>query len=163
MSRTCCICAHAKRDEINEGLVEGVSLSNLSAVYKVTEDALARHRDKHLPAALVKAQEAREIARGDVLLSEVKGLHSTTMRILAHAEEAGDLKTVLSAVREARSNLLLLARMADQIEGAKQASDSSDSSPEWIRMRTRILEALEPYPEAQLAVTEALRDEKEKD
>lgn len=159
MARTCRVCALPKRHEIDVALVEGVSLSNLSAAYKVTEDALARHRDKHLPAALVKAQEAREIARGDVLLSEVKGLHSTTMRILTRAEEAGDLKTVLSAVREARSNLLLLARMADQIEGVKQASDFSEESTEWTRIRSVILEALEPYPEAHNAVTEALRDE----
>jgi hypothetical protein len=160
MSRRCRVCSNASKNEIDESLVKGNCLSSISAVYQITEDALARHRDNHLPAILVKAQEAQEISRADGLLTEIRGLQSITMRVLKRAEEADDCKIVLGAVREARSNLAFLAQIAAQSEQSKQLTDDLEESPEWIALRSAMLKALEPYPEAKSALLEALEDGK---
>lgn len=163
MPRSCNVCSHERRDDIDKSLVEGVSLSSIWEAYGITEDSLARHRDNHLSATLVQAYEAREIARGEDLLTQMKDLQAITLRTLKAAEEAGEYKTVLSAVREARNNLAYLSQLAAQLERTQAPSDSGESSPQWIEMRSMILKALEAYPDARLAVVEALGNGHPKD
>jgi hypothetical protein len=51
--------------------------------------------------------------------------------------------------------LELLGKLAGELQSAPQVNILI--SPEWVRLRTLILEALEPYPDARLAVAGALR------
>jgi hypothetical protein len=71
MPRKCTVCEHEKVEEINRLLLEGVSLRNLAKQYFVSAASLHRHKKDHLPAKLVKAREAREIAKADSLLDQV--------------------------------------------------------------------------------------------
>jgi len=68
-----------------------------------------------LPGALIKAQEAGEVARADNLLGQVRDLQARALAILSQAEAAGDLKTALHAIREARGTLELLAKMLCEV------------------------------------------------
>jgi hypothetical protein len=79
--------------------------------YGTSATALHRHKKEHLPLELVKAQEAQEVAQAGTLLGQIMDLQTRTLSILQRAEKAGDLRTALQAVREARGNLELLARM----------------------------------------------------
>ena len=45
------------------------------------------------------------------MLDQVRGLQGKALAILTKAEAAGDLRTALGAIREARSSLELLAKM----------------------------------------------------
>ena len=69
MPRTCTICAHAKRPDIDKALVERQPFRAIARQHGVSKDALIRHHDDHLPTALVKAQAAREAADADALLA----------------------------------------------------------------------------------------------
>jgi hypothetical protein len=60
----------------------------------------------------------------------------------------------LGAIREARGNLELLARLLGELESSPTVN--LVVSPAFIELRTRILRALEPYAEARRAVTAAL-------
>jgi len=71
-------------------------------------------------AALALAREAAAVVRGDDLLGTARELQAKTLALLARAEAAGDLRTALAAVREARGNLELLGRLAGQLEGARR-------------------------------------------
>ena len=51
------------------------------------------------------------MAHGDSLLDQVRSLQGKALAILVQAEAAGDLRTALGAVREARGNQELLAKM----------------------------------------------------
>lgn len=57
----------------------------------------------------MKAHEVAEVARGDGLLLRVRSLEADALRILRRAERAGELRTALFAIREARSTIQLLA------------------------------------------------------
>jgi len=72
-----------------------------------------------MPATLLKAQEAQEIAQADSLVDELRGLASKARTLTAQAEESGDIRTALMGLREIGRILELRARMAGEIAGAQ--------------------------------------------
>jgi hypothetical protein len=139
---------------INRALDEGIAFPVLVAKYRVSKDALSRHKANHLPATLVKAQEAQEVARADDLLDEVRSLQARTLTILDRAERVGDLRTALRAIKEARGNLELLAKLMGQIDERPQVL--LHLSQEWLELRATIVGALEGHQEAKEAVLNVL-------
>ena len=115
---------------------------------------MRRHRDGHIPATLADAQQAAEVADADALLAQVRDLQARALKILDRAEDAGDLRTALGAIREARGNLELLGRLAGELQDAPTVN--LYLSAEWLELRTTIITALEPYQEAREAVLRAL-------
>jgi hypothetical protein len=155
LPRTCTVCSHLARKAIDEALVEGVAFPALAAKYGVSKDALSRHKAKHLPAKLVMAQAAEEVAQADSLLDQVRDLQARAHRILDKAESAGDLRAALGAIREARGNLELLARLLGELN--EQPVVNLHLSPEWLELRAVIVTALGPHPEAQESVLRAIK------
>ena len=155
MPRSCTVCAHPRREEIDRALVEGVSTAEISGRYRtVGERAVRRHRSNHLPAKLVMAEKAAEVAEADNLLDQVGDLQRRALAILDRAEEVGELRTALSAIREARGNLELLAKLLGELD--ERPVVNLNVSPEWLELRAVIVTALQPHPEAMSAVVGAL-------
>ena len=154
MPRRCSICHHECLEEINRALVEGVAFPALVAKYRVSKDALSRHKANHLPATLAKAQEAQEVAQADDLLNQVRSLQSRTLTILEAVEASGEYRTALAAIGEARRNLELLGKIAGELD--ERPVVNVLVSTEWVSIRTTVLEALSPYPQARAAVAESL-------
>ena len=154
MPRPCTICQHPDRAAIDAGLVGGEPNRRIAARYAVTEQSVRRHRDGHIPATLADAQQAAEVADADALLAQVRDLQARALKILDRAEDAGDLRTALGAIREARGNLELLGRLAGELQDAPTVN--LYLSAEWLELRTTIITALEPYQEAREAVLRAL-------
>ena len=69
-------------------------------------------------------------------------------------EELGDLRAAIGAIREARSLIELLAKLTGQID--HQPEVNIVLSPQWLTIRVAILKALEPFPEARVAVGDRL-------
>src|SRR5436190_1621758 len=68
MDRHCCrVALHPRRTEIDAMLVAGTSPLKIGADFGIPKSIVYRHRDKHLPKALVKAQAAAEVAQADDL------------------------------------------------------------------------------------------------
>lgn len=86
---------------------------------------------------------------------EAVGLRSRALAILAQAERDGDMKTALTAIREARGVLEHLSRLEERNQSAGPAVPLAQS-PEWHRTRSAVIAALADHPEARLAVAEAL-------
>jgi len=152
----CTICGHSRRQEIDAALVAGTSLRNIAEQFSLSAAALCRHRKAHLPATLVAAQEAAEVAQADDLLSQVVTLKGRAVTILDKAEGCGDLRSAVAAIREARSCLELLGRLAGELREAQTTVNVLVASPEWLALRTQILQALEPYPEARFRLAGVL-------
>jgi hypothetical protein len=154
MPRVCTICSHPKRPAIDAALVSGTPNRSIAAQYHLTEQAVRRHKADHLPAALAQAQAAEEVSAADKLLAEVERLHQLALSILAKAGHAGDLRTALAGIREARGCLELEAKIRGEIASAPTVNVLV--SPDWLRLRAVILLALAPYPEARIALASAL-------
>jgi hypothetical protein len=152
--RECTVCAHPDRAEIDEALVGGASNRSVASLYDVSEAAVRRHKANHLPAKLVMAQAAEEVAQADDLLAQMQDLQRRTLAILEAAESTNQHRTALSAIREARGNLELLAKLLGELD--ERPVVNLNLSPEWLELRAVIVAALEPLGEALRAVVGAL-------
>lgn len=152
--RKCTICSHPEVDKINEALVRGDGYRTISRTFSVSEHALKRHAKNHLPKTLAKAKSAKEIANADNLLEKIKNLQEKTLNILRKAEEKGDLKVCLNAIREARENIELLAKLQGELQ--EGTIINIWENPEWQNVLCIILEELEGYPEIKLRIKERL-------
>ncbi len=135
-------------------MVERQPFRAIARQYKVSKDALIRHHDDHLPSSLVKAQEAREAANADALLTQVVDLRDRALGVLEKAEGSADLRAAVSAIREARGCVELLGKLAGQLKDAPAIN--LVLSAEWLTVQASILMALEPHPEARLNVASEL-------
>ncbi len=154
MPRSCTVCSHPGREAIDEALVGGASNRSVASLYDVSEAAVRRHKANHLPAKLVMAHAAEEVAQADDLLGQVQDLQARTLAILEAAEGTKQHRTALSAIREARSNLELLAKLLGELDDRPQVNVLV--SPEWLELRVAIVGSLEGYPEAREAVLRAI-------
>jgi hypothetical protein len=107
-----------------------------------------------LAITLAKAREAEEISHADDLLARIEALQAKTLAILSNAEAKGDHSLALKAIAEARRNLELLAELTHELDRSPKLNILM--TPDWVRLRTVILQALLPYPEARQQVAGAL-------
>ena len=105
---------------------------------------------------MTKAKDAQEVTKADSLLDQVIELRDKALSILAKAERAGDLRTALQGVREAKGCLELLARLQGELQ--ERTTVNILVNPQWLSLRTVILKALDGYPEARQAVARALQE-----
>jgi hypothetical protein len=154
MPRTCTLCAHPELEAINRALVAGEPYRHIAARFDTSTGALQRHKAEHLPATLAKAAEAEEVAHADDLLAQVRDLQARTLAILEAAEETRQHRTALGAIREARSNLELLAKLLGELD--ERPVTNVLISPEWLELRAVIVGALEPHPGARESVLRAI-------
>jgi len=154
MPRSCTICEHPRREAIDRDLVGDSSNLSVSSVFGVSESSIRRHKANHLPAKLVLAQEAAEVAEADDLLDQVRDLQARTLAILDASEASREHRTALSAIREARSNLELLAKLLGELD--ERPVVNVLVSPQWLELRTTIITALDHHPQARESVLRAV-------
>jgi len=156
MPRRCTVCGHGEREHIDRALVAGAALRDVAGRHGVSKSALERHKADHLPTHLAKARAAEEAAQADDLLSQVRSLQARTLAILEAAEASGENRTALAAIAEARRNLELLGKLAGELD--ERPVVNVLVSAEWVAIRTVLLEALSPYPQASTAVAGRLME-----
>ncbi len=168
MPRVCTICTHPEHDAIDAALVGEVANRRIAAQYAVSEQAVRRHREDHLPSVMVKSEQAKEVTRADDLIGHLKEITARTERlyqiadgIIGKAAKTEDWRTALMAVREAsnankeaRANLELLGELLGELN--RNPTVNILVAPEFVRIQTVLLHALAPYPEARVAVAQAL-------
>ena len=116
MTQKCSICKHPKATEINRALIKGDSIRDIALQYNVGHMSLHRHQKAgHIPATIAKFEEAKKIAQGEDLLRYTKALLGRTISYMNQAESAGDLRTAISAVREARGCVELLGKVTGEL------------------------------------------------
>ncbi len=149
------IATHPDKAQIDAAIVAGVPNRRIATQYDVSEAAVRRYKADGLPVTLVRAKDAEDAAHADDLLAQVRDLQSRALAILDTAEAAGELRTALAAIREARGNLELLARLLGELqEGA--TVNLLVAAPEWLAVRGAIFAALAAHPDARAAVAHAL-------
>lgn len=155
MPQICTICTHPDRAVIEQAMVADQPNRAIARHWRASKDAVARHKDEHLPAQLAKAAEAESVAQADDLLAQIVNLHERTLKILKGAEDVNAFGLALGAIREARSNLELLAKLEGKLK--EQQTINILILPEWHAVRAVILQALADEPSARIKVAQALR------
>ncbi|NPV62813.1 MAG: hypothetical protein HPY61_09330 [Methanotrichaceae archaeon] len=149
----------ALRRHLNEHLT--VDLAAVQAgVEQARKDVLAEAeaKEREAVADAVKNTAAEKIsARLEAAanyLDQLRILRERAAITLENAEGAEDLKTILQAIKELREMVRLMAELEGKLQAQQQINIIS--SPEWIELRTLILYALDPFPEAKVAVVNAI-------
>ncbi len=169
--RNCSVCTHEGRANIDRALVAGQTLRSVSLCYGMSATALFRHKSEHLPALLGEGlrqrdvhaaetaaeavrQEAREARQALDVVQQLKAINSATLQILMDAGEAGDPGTALRAIDRIQRQIELQAKLLGELDESPKVAVML--SPEWLQVRTTLLHALQPHPEAKFAVAGAL-------
>ena len=156
MSRVCTVCSHEDRFEIDSVLVDrSASYRNIAERFALSSTAVSRHvTGGHISELIALAADAERLARADTLLDRIEDLQARTLAILEASEEAREHGTALSAIREARRNLELIGEVTKELD--RTPALNIHLNAEWIELRTAILRALEPHPEARESFLKAL-------
>jgi len=133
----------------------------IGAMRAAREAALEEARQKELET--IKEEVVAEAKEGLAARLELCRDHFDQLRILREraalaletAETAEDVKTALLAIKELRE----LVRLWGELEGKLQSQPTVNVlvNPEWIELRTVIIQALDPYPQAKQEVVNAIR------
>ncbi len=180
MRTGCMICSHKKVDEINARLINksqtGESFQTIADHFGLSKTTLLNHYngnpDKNEPSHIVellsKSPNAIETLKAENTFSEyqkakarIEDLQTRTYDLLALAEAAQDHRACVGYIRECRgleSELREQRKLLAELEGrlAAQPQITIINNPKWIELRTLIVAALDPYPQAKKAVIDAL-------
>ncbi len=159
MGMPCVSCTHSNRAGIDSALVAGRTLDSVAKEFGLNVKAVGRHRRAHLSPALVAVSAEARLNAGRTTLHRVEDLAARVERVMAKAEAEGREHTFLQSARELRASVELLAKLTGELkpEGAVTVFNVTQDES-WVRIRSAILVALAPYPDARLAVAEAVRD-----
>jgi hypothetical protein len=160
MTQSCGICSHPDRKKIDQEIIKGTPLRDIAGRYGTSKSSLQRHQKAgHIPAAIAKAEEAKEVAQGDKLLRYTKVLLGKAISYMNQAEDAGDLRTACGAVREARACIELLGKVTGELGPNSQVNVqvnavSLTAVPEW----SVLMRVLERHPEIHKELSAALQE-----
>ena len=115
MPRTCNICSHPQRREIDRALLAGEPERTIANRWGVSRASVHRHR-AHVAAAM-RAQQALTIER---LVNDLADLQRRALALLSKAEEASDLRAALAAIREVRGVIETGAKLVETGELARR-------------------------------------------
>jgi phosphoribosylformylglycinamidine (FGAM) synthase-like enzyme len=176
MARRCTICDHPQRLAIDRALLRGEGGFRVIAKrFGTSPSALYRHRHSHLVEMLahgLAASEAPELYAGELArqqraveaeksdraidaVAQLRAINAACLEVLKQARADSKPSILLRAVDRIVRQIELQARLLGEIQEGPTINVAV--LPEWHGIRQRLLEALRPYPEARLAVVEALK------
>ncbi len=154
MPRSCTVCEHPERGALDKALAAGASNRSVASLYDVSEAAVRRHKGNHLPARVAKAQEEEDVREALDVVKQLKVINAASLNILEEAREQGKPSTALQAVDRIHKQIELQAKLLGELDDRPQVNVLV--SPEWLELRTVVVAALEPYPDARGSVLRAL-------
>ena len=121
------------------------------------DEAEAREREavKGDIEARAKDSTAARLEVAKDHFDQLREIRDHAADLLDRAEGSDDLKTAAVFLRELRELVRLWAELDGKISAAPQIT--LITSPEWVEVRSLVINALEPYPEAREAVVHAIR------
>lgn len=93
----------------------------------------------------------------DAIWKQLQVINTTTLNILKSARDKGDHDLALRAIARAEKQAELIMKLLGELDESPQVNLTIVNSQQWIDMRTVLLAALQPYPDARVAVAKALQ------
>lgn len=135
-------------------LVNGSGLRDIAGRFNLSKSAVDRHKADHLPQTMIKAQEVEDVRQAIDVVKQLKAINGVCLSILKAAHAEKDHETTFKAVDRVHRQIELQARLLGELNEGTTVNVLI--SPQWLSIRTVILTALAPYPEARIAVASKL-------
>lgn len=151
---------YALRRHLNKHLIIDLAAAKQSkelARQKAIEETQAAELEKAKSdaEAAVKDSMAARLDNAINYLDQLRELRTKAASLLDAAESSGDLKSAASFLRELREEIRLMGELEGKL--AAQPQITIINHPEWVELRTVILTALDPFPQAKEAIVNAIR------
>lgn len=156
MTQTCRTCRHPKREKIEAAILAGQTIRGTALAFDLTPSSVDRHARHCIKRDISVSRKRKMVSDGDSILDKVGKLEAEARRLKAKAEKKGDIRTALSAVRELTRICELMAKLHGELKDGPTVNVAIVQSLEWQQLRTRIVSALAPHPDAQNAVLQVL-------
>ncbi len=154
MPRTCTVCSHPDRPAVDTALIAGEPYRDIARRFRVSKDAVARRKDEHLPAGMVKAQEVTDVRHAIDVVQQLKAINGVCMSVLKDARDQGDGDLALKAVDRIQRQIELQAKLIGELDD--RPTINIIGSLEFVAISTTLTAALADYPDARGAVARAL-------
>jgi len=115
MPRTCTVCSHPNLSDLNAALLTGESLRTIAKRFGTSVSAAYRHHREHLGGTLVRSPQTTEGIEADTVIGKVIQLGDEVRRLGKKAEDLGDIRGALAAVRELGHLVELMARLQGEL------------------------------------------------
>ncbi len=177
MGRRCTICEHPQRQEIDKALLSGLSFRKIGKRFDINPSAAYRHRQTHVVDLIARVQKPlnrEELARAEKLaeqqqetqagelryaidvVQQLKAINAACLEVLKQARSDRKYSLSLRAVDRIVRQIELQAKLLGQIQDGPTVNVAV--LPEWHGIRRLVADALQPYPEARVAVVRALQN-----
>lgn len=156
MARTCTVCAHEKRAQIEAAIVARQPNRRIAAQFGLSATSIRRHTSEHISETIQHVQEAKEELHALNVTSEMAWLNQQAHLIYKEVKDAKkpDYHIALSTLAEIRKQTELWAKLQGDLD--ERARVNIAIMPEWLAIQKTIMQALQPYSEARTVVSEAL-------
>ena len=118
MPRGCKICKNKQVKDIDKAIISGETLQKIADRFDLHPSTISRHKN-HIADKITKASIICDAQEGANVLQKVSGLLKKAHDLLDTAEQSGDIRTAIQAVRETRGCLELLARVSGEMAPEK--------------------------------------------
>jgi hypothetical protein len=157
MGERCTVCTHPEADALNVALGSGTAAAKVAREYGVSVDSLKRHRAGHLTPAMVRVAVKRRNEAGAVSAVErLESLYGQAQALLNMAETKGSLMAGGNIIGQLRGIIETMARLSGELDERPSITVNLMSSPEVIELLSRLMGALAPFPDARVAVANAI-------
>ena len=111
MPKPCSICTSSQREAIDADIIAGKALNRIAKAFGVPATNMRRHRG-HTIKLIAKANRSR----AEDLLDGIEHLAAEAKRLQAMAEDLGDVRGAIAALRELTRITELAARVAGELK-----------------------------------------------
>ena len=153
MAQKCTVCVHPETKQIEDDIVQGLPNTQIADKFGLDHQSVRYHSIHHLPDKLIHAVRKEETAHAENILTGIKNLLTRTKSILDKAEDKGQNRLALEAIKEARSSYELLSKIAVKLEEYRR----QDQVQEEDGVREQVMEGLKVLTDAELKTYLALQ------
>lgn len=165
MSRECSLHGrqYAKKiDKINDRLIQrSVSCESYRSIaeeFGVSESSLLRHATNCIADQISKAKDIADTIGGESLKCRLKAHRERIEDCFSRALASDNLRDCHNFITDGLAEMKFEAELEGKIAAQAQVNVQVNvlQSPEWISLQSRLIKALEPYPEARAEVVHAI-------
>ena len=128
MAAKCTVCTHPQTTEIEKEIVAGRANTRIADEFGLDHQSVRYHKMNHLPDKLVRAVQNKQSNHAENILDGINNLLQRTKDILDSAEEKGQNRLALDAIKEARGTYELLSKIAVKLEEYRRKDESEEDN-----------------------------------
>lgn len=156
----CSICRHPAAAAINDRLAAGESPLQIAGDIDVAKSIVYRHRAECIGEMVARSLLTREAELTASIEKRFRAIVADTADIFDRATASNDDRLAAWVIKQRLQNLQLEHVMfkAPPASGLCDECDTLGYPKGWPDLKTRILNALEPHPDALTAIRDALTE-----